>query len=254
MSKRITKLILVEPIGSINLGSVARLCENFGVSELRLVSPRCNPNDPQAIRMAVKGAKILKEANKYSSLLEAIKDCPRVIATCGRKDHGDIPLQKCNEALSWLMQSQEETPLALVFGREDRGLTNQELLMANKIITIETTETYPSLNISHAVAIVLHELNKYVVKESTKRFIKVSNPASPKQLNDFSNDAEKLLLDIGFLLDHTARSRMKKLKGLLIRAETRPEEVSLIRGILHQVRWAINNNIKNSMNEIESPD
>ena len=243
MNKRITKIILVEPIGPINLGSIARLCENFGVSELRLVSPRCDPNNPEAIKMAVKGAKILKEANNYSSLLEAIEDCPRVIATCGRKEHGDIPLQKTHEALSWLSQSKEETPLAIVFGREDRGLTNQELLMANKVITIETSDKYPSLNISHAVAIVLHELNSYIKKESPKKFNKFSETASAKQLNDFSVDAEKLLLEIGFLLKHTSRARMNKIKSLLIRAEARPKEVSLIRGILHQVRWAINKNI-----------
>tara|TARA_Y100001968_G_scaffold316077_1_gene343448 strand:+ start:14354 stop:15094 length:741 start_codon:yes stop_codon:yes gene_type:complete len=243
MNKRIVKIILVEPKGSINLGSVARLCENFGVSELRLVSPRCDPSSPEARRMASKGLKILEKANQYSSLLEAIEDCPIVIATCGRKDHGEIPLQKSNETFSWLIQTKKETPIAIVFGREDRGLTNQELLMANKAMTIETSDRYPSLNLSHAVAIVLHELNNYFLKGSKKKLINVSNPASAKQLNDFSDDAERLLLEIGFLLRHTASSRMKKLKAILIRAEAKPEEVSLIRGILHQVRWAINNNI-----------
>ena len=59
-------VILVEPSGPLNVGSVARLCANFGVEELRLVSPRCKPNDPEAIRMAVKGIRILEKAKKYS--------------------------------------------------------------------------------------------------------------------------------------------------------------------------------------------
>ena len=241
MRKGTTKIILVEPMGSLNLGSVARLCENFGVSELRLVSPRCDPAAPEAIRMAMSGREILKSAKKFSSLLEAIEDCSKVIATCGRKDHGDIPLQTSKEALTWLSQNTEEKPIAIVFGREDRGLSNQELQMANKVMTIETSDKYPSLNLSHAVAIVLHELNNQLSKKTTSESIKAPHPASAKQLDDCINDAEKLLLDIGFLLKHTAKSRMQKLKGLLIRGEARADEVSLIRGILHQTRWAINN-------------
>ncbi len=235
------KVILVEPAGALNLGSVARLCENFGVDELRLVAPRCDPDDPEAKRMAVRGAKFLKAAETFSCLLDAISDCRRVIATCGRIDHGTIPLNHPEEALPWLINTSKESPVALVFGREDRGLTNQELLLAQKVITIETSPQYPSLNLSHAVAVVLHELNRSQRDFSTSNpKDKLSHqPASPVELNECLEETKELLLRVGFLLDHTAEARMTKIRGLLQRAEIRPEEVAMIRGILRQIRWAI---------------
>ncbi len=237
-----TKIILVEPLGPVNLGSVARLCANFGISELRLVAPRCNPQDPEAIRMSVKGKKILEMAKQYPSLLEAVADCNRVVATCGRIDHGDIPLHSVEETIQWFVEPSNHHESAFVFGREDRGLTNEELLLAQKVITIQTTSTYPSLNLSHAVAIVLHEVNRLDQNQlhSHNQSHYVQTAASPKQLNDCLEDAEALLLEVGFLLEHTSSARMAKIKTLLQRAEIRPEEVSLIRGILRQVKWAIN--------------
>ena len=130
------KVVIVEPLGEINIGSVARLCRNFEVDELRIVSPRCDPKHPDAIRMAVHGRKFLEDASIYSNLLDAIKDCVRVVATCGRTDHGEIPLQSSNSALQWLISEKSSKPIALVFGREDRGLTNLELQMAQKVIKL----------------------------------------------------------------------------------------------------------------------
>ncbi len=234
-------LILVEPAGAINLGSVARLCENFGIHELRLVTPHCDPEDQQAKRMAVKGKNFLENAKNFSTLLDAIKDSDRVIATCGRIDHGRIPLYDIDEALPWLLESTDYSSLALVFGREDRGLTNQELQLAHKVISLQTKASYPSLNLSHAVAIVLHELHRLKATKP-QRLMGTNvqrNPATPIQLHECIEDAKELLLEIGFLLEHTAQARMTKIKGLLHRAEIKPEEVSLIRGILRQTRWAI---------------
>ena len=91
-------VILVEPAGTINIGSVARLCENFNVNELRLVSPKCDHLAQDAKNMAVKGLKILEEAKIYKDLNSALSDCSRIIATCGRKEHGAIPLNSNKNA------------------------------------------------------------------------------------------------------------------------------------------------------------
>tara|TARA_Y100001968_G_scaffold218310_1_gene200994 strand:- start:17190 stop:17924 length:735 start_codon:yes stop_codon:yes gene_type:complete len=241
MKQELIKIVLVEPQGSLNLGSVARVCKNFGITDLRLVSPRCNPNDLEANKMALKGRNILKKATKHKSLLEAISDCPRVIATCGRTDHGDIPITPTEDALKWGLSSAGNTPTAIIFGREDRGLTNQELLLANKVLSLQTSDSYRSLNLSHSVAIVLHELLRLNENELNSKVGSENNPALPNQLDNFLNDAKSLLLEIGFLLDHTSEARMNKIRSLLQRAEVRAEEVSLIRGIVRQVRWAIKN-------------
>ncbi len=236
-----TNVILVEPSGPLNIGSVARLCENFGVKELRLVAPRCDPNDDEARKMAVKGKRFLEKAKTYSYLLDAIADCRRIIATAGRIEHGEIPLCDPDEAINWLLETSNLSPIALVFGREDRGLTNQELLLAHKVITLNKSADYPSLNLSHAVSIVLHELDKYKQQGSPSKKKQIAELASAKQVNSCLKDAEALFLEIGFLYEHTAQSRMSKIKALLQRAEVRPEEVSLIRGVLRQMRWAIDN-------------
>ncbi len=240
-SKKTLTVVLVEPSGTINIGSVARLCENFGIKELRLVSPRCNYLAQEAKNMAVRGLKILEEAKVYKDLNSSISDCARIIATCGRKDHGEIPLDSNTDALHWAFESEGEEKIALVFGREDRGLSNEELLKANKVISLNTNEKYPSLNLSHAVAIVLHQFSQTNNLNLSKLNKKISSPANLIKLEDCINDAGKLLLDIGFLMEHTYKAKMMKIKRLLVRGAIIDDEVALIRGIISQVKWAIKN-------------
>jgi len=238
MNKHKLKVVIVEPLGAINIGSIARLCENFGADELRLVAPRCNYLAPEAKMMAVHGKSFLENASIFSNLSDALNDCARIVATCGRIDHGDIPLHSSEEALKWLLSGSEVNPIAIVFGREDKGLTNSELQMAQKVITLSTSTAYPSLNLSHAVAIILHQLNNY--RNSNKLQFE-HDPASSKEIEDCIEDTKDLLLEIGFLYKHTANARMSKIKGLIQRAESRSEDISLIRGIIRQVRWFSNN-------------
>ena len=235
------KVILVEPAGPINVGSVARLCKNFSVHELRLVSPKCDYLAQEAKKMAVKGLNILEKAKVYKDLNSALSDCERIIATCGRKEHGEIPLNSNKDALSWALKSEREETIALVFGRENRGLSNEELLKANKVISLNTSEDYPSLNLSHAVAIVLHQFNQLNDLDLLKNNTKTCTPANLIKLEDCINDAGNLLLDIGFLMKHTYKSKMSKIKQFLLRSEAKDDEVALIRGIVRQARWAIKN-------------
>ncbi len=235
------KVVLVEPAGPINIGSVARLCENFCIDELRLVSPKCDHLSQEARKMAVRGIKLLEEAKVYKNLNSAISDCKRVIATCGRTHHGEIPLNSNKEALCWTFESEREEKIALVFGREDRGLSNEELLKAHKVISLNTSEKYPSLNLSHAVAIVLHQANQFNELDLINQNKIMSYPANIIKLEDCIDDLGSLLLDIGFLMKHTFKSKMTKIKQLLIRAEIKDDEVALIRGIVSQARWAVKN-------------
>jgi tRNA/rRNA methyltransferase len=239
--KNTLKVVLVEPAGPINVGSIARLCENFNVHELRLVSPKCDYLDLEARKMAVRGVKILEKAKVYKDLNSALSDCSRIISTCGRKEHGEIPLYSNKEALSWALKTEREETIAIVFGREDRGLSNEELLKANKVISLNTSKNYPSLNLSHAVAIVLHQFNQLNELNLLKHHTKKSYPANLIKLEDCMNDAGSLLLDIGFLMKHTYKAKMMKIKQLLLRGEIKDDEVALIRGIISQARWKIKN-------------
>ena len=235
-------VVLVEPSGPLNVGSVARLCANFGIQDLRLVAPRCSSADPEAQRMAVHGLAVLEQARCYPDLISALADCRRVVATCGRLDHGEIPLHPPEQVLPWLLNAPEagdgDSPrAALVFGREDRGLSNDELLLSQRVIQLHSHASYPSLNLSHAVAVVLHELER--LRRGSAPNDSQPSPAGPSELEPCLKDAEALLLEVGFLLEHTAHARMAKLRGLLQRAMVRSEEVALVRGMVRQLRWAI---------------
>ena len=241
VNKKTLIVVLVEPSGPINIGSVARLCKNFSIHELRLVSPKCDYLNQEAKRMAVRGVNILKKAIVYEDLNSALSDCSRIIATCGRTEHGDIPLNSNKDALCWAFKSKREETIALVFGREDRGLSNEELLKANKVISLNTSGDYPSLNLSHAVAIILHELSQFNEIGLSKHHKTISYPANLIKLEDCIDDAGSLLLDIGFLMKHTYKAKMAKIKKLLVRGEIKDDEVALIRGIISQARWKIKN-------------
>ena len=235
-------VVLVEPAGPINVGSVARLCANFEVQELRLVKPVCDPLDREACRMAVHGLELLRTARRCTSLLEAVADCRRVVASCGRLDHGSIPLHSPEDALRWLLGSgtdpSDDQPVAVVFGREDRGLTNDELRLCQRVLTLHSAGSYPSLNLSHAVAVVLHDLARLQTLPEHDR-VPQPDPAPPRQLDHCLEDASDLLLDVGFLLPHTAAARMNKVRDLLQRASIQAGEVALIRGMVRQIRWAL---------------
>lgn len=236
-------MVLVEPAGPLNVGSVARLCANYNIEDLRLVAPRCDPNDPEAVRMAVHGDAVLQQAAIFPSLLEAVADCQQVVASCGRIDHGEIPLQSPEEIAPWIQTGRRKgLRSALVFGREDRGLTNEELLISHRVLTLHTGDAYPSLNLSHAVAVVLHELERERRLAATPALPVSEIPASAPELDGCLRDAEDLLLEVGFLLEHTARARMAKVKGLVQRALIRSDEVALLRGMVRQLRWAARRN------------
>ncbi len=238
------KIILVEPSGPINIGSIARLCSNYKVHELRIISPKCNIHSLDAKKMALKGIKYINECKIYDSLKESIYDCDLVLASCGRIDYAkDIKPDSIERISSWLKGFKKIENLAIIFGREDRGLTNNELLMAQKIFTIKTDKNFPSLNLSHAVSIVLYELNKYLANEDIKP-LEDLKLATSKQIEDTFFDMEKLLLKVGYLFPHTSNARICKFKKYIHEKEASEHELNTLRGVIHQINWALQNKTK----------
>ncbi len=239
------KVILVEPNGPLNVGSVARLCSNFDVDELRIVSPKCDIFSLEAKKMALKGQKFIEQCKIFDSLEKAIFDCDLVLASCGRIDVSKNSFFGSTEDIfEWTLSFKEINNLAIIFGREDRGLTNSELLLANKTFNIPTSQNNPSLNLSHAVSIALYELNK-----SSKKFLnkelEVFNLASSKQIHESFVEIEEMLLRVGYLLKHTSRVKISKFKNYILRANTSMHEINVLRGIVHQINWFLNNSRNN---------
>ncbi len=262
-------VVLVEPAGPLNVGGVARLCANFAIAELRLVAPRCDHLGEEALRMAVHGGGLLQRARLFPDLAAALADCRRVVASCGQVARDSLPLHSPADALGWLLAAtalpagEAPPPSALVFGREDRGLSTDELLQAGRVLRIATGEAYASLNLAQAAAICLHELHQARLRQgnhdepgpgaplpaqatATAAALEagdspadpLGDPAPRGAVEAMLQDAEELLLAVGFLYPHTAHARMAKLRGLLQRAQIRDGEVALVRGMVRQLRWA----------------
>jgi len=239
------KVILVEPNGPLNVGSVARLCSNFEVDELRIVSPKCDIFSLEAKKMALKGQKFLEHCKIFDDLQNAIYDCDLVLASCGRIDVSkDSFFESSEEIFDWIFTFKKIKNLAIVFGREDRGLTNNELLLANKTFNIPASMNNPSLNLSHAVSIALYELNKSS-KRNLNQELEVFNLASSKQIHDSFLEIEELLLGVGYLLKHTSRVKIGKFKKYVLRANTSTHEINVLRGIVNQIKWFLDNSKKN---------
>jgi tRNA/rRNA methyltransferase len=149
------RIVLVEPAGPLNVGSVARVMKNMGLHQLVLVNPHCDHLGEEARLMAVRAADILETAKVVESLPAALVGCVRAIATTG-DDGRSLPtqLEDPADALPWLL----EAPSALIFGPEDCGLTNAQLNRAQRLIRIPSSDAYSSLNLAQAVAICCYEL------------------------------------------------------------------------------------------------
>ena len=239
------KVILVEPNGPLNVGSVARLCSNFEVEELRIVSPKCDIFSLEAKKMALKGQKFLDNCKVFDNIEKAIFDCDLVLASCGRIDVSkDSFFQSSQDIFNWTESFKKINNLAIIFGREDRGLTNSELLLANKTFNIPTSQDNPSLNLSHAVSIVLYELNRSSKRKFNKE-LEEFNLASSKQIHDSFVEIEEMLLEVGYLLKHTSKAKIAKFKTFILRANTSMHEINVLRGIVHQISWLLKNSKKN---------
>jgi tRNA/rRNA methyltransferase len=196
--------------------------------------------------MAVHGEHVLEAAELFPDLAAALADCGRVVATSGRLETESLPLSDLAPAMGWLAELEGAAPMAgatgaLVFGREDRGLSNGELLQAGRVVRLASSDAYPSLNLSHAVGICLHALRvgeREAQAPPPSSAAAFGEPCNRGALEAALADAEALLLQVGFLYPHTAEARMAKLRALLQRAQVNEAEVALLRGMVRQLRWA----------------
>ena len=287
LKSRLTNIcvVLVEPAGPLNIGSVARVMKNMGLQQLVLVNPQCDPLGATARRMAVHAADLLEAARIVAALPEALQGCQRAIATTARARTPETCLETPEEALPWLLSDAtenldatgnltenlgDERPIrhqsALIFGPEDRGLSNRELNYAQRFIQIPANPAYSSLNLAQAAAVccyVLYRSAQAVTVETQaetsslriptpllaeRRVDKPGLTADLGNLEGYCQHLEAILLKIGYLYPHTAESRMEKFRRLLHRATPSDQEVAMLRGILRQVEWALDSAAQHSSN------
>lgn len=238
------RIILVEPAGALNVGSAARVMANMGLSRLILVNPQCDPRGDEARLMAVHAAAILEQSTTVQTLPEALVGCVRAIATTSRDRALNTDMELPEVALPWLLQTAEtDIATALIFGPEDRGLSNEELNYAQRFVRIPSGDEYPSLNLAQAIAVCCYELARATrprdLKTAAIAPIETEITVPLEKLEGFHQHLESVLLKIGYLYPHTAESRMEKFRRFFLRAAPTQQELSMLRGILRQMEWAL---------------
>lgn len=228
-------VVLVEPRHPGNVGMVCRAMKNMGITSLRLVNP-CAVDHPEARKFAVSAGDILQSARLFPSLEEALSDVVFSVATTRRFGKYREEVMSVEETAKTLHLRSQEGNVALVFGREDNGLTTEELSRCSAVGTIDTAE-YGSLNLAQAVLIFCHELWRSRggkgAESSPGR-----EPASTKELEALFSHMETTLLRIGFLNPENPAHIMRTLRRVIHRARVDSREAAILRGIMSQIDWA----------------
>lgn len=149
-----------------NLGAICRSMLNYGFDDLRLVNPKCSPDDEETRARAKHAQRVLDDASVFSSIVEATADCRAVLGTSGKREVGDKTLFR-HFLYPWDMIQREEQGggrIALVFGEEGKGLSTEDLGACDYFITLPTWEGYPIANLSHAVNAVVYEIHRSRVR------------------------------------------------------------------------------------------
>jgi tRNA/rRNA methyltransferase len=229
------RVVLVEPQEPMNVGAVARAMRNFGLARLYLVNPAPRVGPPwarEAYWLAVHAEEILDRAVAVDSLMEALADVQLVVATTGRpRELYPAPVVPAWEVPARVLSVEGE--VALVFGRETFGLTNEELALAHVIGTIPTAPEQPSLNLAQAVVVFAYELFKAVGEGRFPR----EELAQVAALEAFFEDLGRYVLEIGFTDQNRFPHAMRRLRRIFHKARLTPGEVQMLRGLLHQSRY-----------------
>ncbi|MFO0846994.1 MAG: RNA methyltransferase [Gemmataceae bacterium] len=238
MSLTRCRVVLVRPHYPGNLGSVARVMTNFGLSDLVLVEPYANPQHLDAVMMAVRGLPVLTAARTAPTLADAVADCVRVVATSGetgglvRKGFWGTP----EEQVPAVLDALDHGPTALVFGPEPSGLTVDEIAACHGIMFIPADAAYPSLNLAQSAAVVLYELRKQWLKRQPGRPQPEPPAGYAEQERAFAQLKEGLTA-VRFLWDDRSDGQFHVLRQLLTRGLPTRKELDMLHGLAKQLQY-----------------
>ncbi|SNB45796.1 RNA methyltransferase [Geobacter sp. DSM 9736] len=229
-------VVLVEPQSPGNIGMVCRAMKNMGLRELLLVNP-CPVQHPDAYRFAVSARDVLDSARIFGSLAEALSDRHISIATTRRHGKYRRDIMSPVEVAARLNAQIDINRAAFVFGREDSGLTTEEVAQCTWQATIPTDDEYGSLNLAQAVLIFSYEFFK---ARSSKGEKSGRQLAAAGDFESLYSHMEQTLLRIGFLNPQNPDHLMRTFRRILARSEMDSRDVAIFRGMMTQIDWATN--------------
>ncbi|MGB1141826.1 MAG: RNA methyltransferase [Halioglobus sp.] len=232
------RIVLVNTSHPGNIGGVARAMKNMGLRNLYLVDPKQFP-DEQANWRAASAVDVLEGAVVVKTLDEAVGDCQFIAGTSARERRIPWPLLDVRQACQQIAVHSGDEQVAILFGREDRGLTNDELRCCNLHLNIPTSKDYSSLNLAMAVQVVCHELNMLAAQGDLPDTAEDQwdTPFSTlENMERFYEHLEQTLVDIEFLDPAAPRQLMPRLRRLYSRVRLDEMELNILRGILTETR------------------
>ncbi len=241
------RVVLVATSHPGNIGSTARAMKTMGLSKLYLVSPKSFP-DQQATDLAAGADDVLASAVITNTLDEALKGCQLILATSARPRGISLPGLTPAGCAQLVGVQPDNTEIALVFGRENSGLTNEELLRSHYHVNIPSNPEYSSLNLSQAVQIIAYELRMNLL--APKAEVELSRQdrlATADEIEQFHEHLRKVMIAMDFLKSTKPTRRLQqRIRRIFNRAQLEYKEVTILRGMLSQVQYLLKKGVEES--------
>ena len=233
------KIVLVNTAHPGNIGGAARAMKNMGLSELCLVEPREYPA-PRAVWRAAGARELLSNATVVDSVDEAIADCSLVIGTSARERRIPWPLINPRECGVRVWAEAQKHKVALLFGREDRGLTNDELQKCHYHVHIPSNPEYSSLNLATAVQVLAYEIRMASLANDNCDLPALAEWDQPlvnaEDLENFHNHLAETMAELDFYDPKNPKQLLTRMRRLFNRLRMDQMEVSILRGLLSAVQ------------------
>jgi len=234
------KVVLVGTSHSGNIGSAARAMKVMGLSNLVLVDPQCSV-DEQTLALAAGAADIAQNAQVVSTLAEAVEECALVVGSSARSRTLEWPMLEPRECGQKFVEEGQSAPVALVFGRERTGLTNDELQTCHYHVCIPANPEYSSLNLAMAVQTLSYEVRMAYLEREQSQYEPQDAIEYPrhKELELFFAHLEKVAKQTQFISEEQPGKVMNKLRRMFNRARPESQELNILRGILTSIEKRI---------------
>ena len=232
------RVVLVEPISGGNIGSVCRAMNNNGITDLAIVNPRPETDWEDASKLSCKANAQLEARKEFQTLEEAITDCTVVAGTSARTGFYRDTAHSPREFASIALESAKDHEIALVFGREDKGLSNEELALCTHIIQIPSSELYTSLNLSHAVTVCCYEI--FAASGTFQPSEEKAEEASSELRERMFDVWREMMIKTEFTHEQKLEHMMMGLRRIFSRGKLTVPDVKILMGLAKQSIWVSN--------------
>ena len=229
------RVVLVEPIFGGNIGSVCRAMNNNGITDLAIVNPRSTTDWEDARKLSCNAKAQLEARKEFATLAEAVADCTVVAGTSARTGFYRDTAHSPREFAPVALESAKDHKIALVFGREDKGLLNEELALCTHIIQIPSSELYTSLNLSHAVYVCCYEIFSAagVFQPSEEKADEADSDLRERMFTAW----REMMIETEFTHDQKLEHMMMGLRRIFSRGKLTVPDVKILMGLAKRSTW-----------------